>query len=164
LLVSFVDLAVGGVTALEAEERLREALAPYIKQPRVQVVFQQKVVADRVFVFGEVNAPGVYPLSPGMTVMDALGQANGYTDDAYLPSARVLRGGLAEPQILATQLDRLLYEGDLGQNLLLKDQDIVYVPRSRVGDWNQFIEEIRPTLEVITLPLQSVILGRAIRR
>jgi len=90
--------------------------------------------------------------------------ADGYTDAAYLPSVRVLRGGLASPQILATDLDQLLYRGDLGQNLRLKDQDIVYVPRSRVGDWNQFIEEIRPTLEVITLPLQSVILGRAIRR
>ena len=162
LSVAFVDVQTAGLTALEAEALLREALAPFIREPRVQVVFQQKVVRDRIFVFGEVHAPGVFPLRPGMTVADALGEANGYTEEAHLPSVRVLRGGVEQPQVLAANVAQLFLAGDLEQNLLLKDQDIVYVPRTRIGDWNQFIEEIRPTLGVITMPMQSIILYRAI--
>ena len=160
--VSFVDVQVGGLTTLEAEARLTEVLAPYVKEPRVQVIFQQKVVLDRFYVFGEVNTPGVYPLTPGMTVVDAIGQADGYTEQAHLASARVLRGNLVQPQILAANLEQLLFAGDFGQNVRLKDQDIVYVPRTRIGDWNQFLEKIRPTLEIIALPLQSVILYKTI--
>ncbi|MEW6323783.1 MAG: SLBB domain-containing protein [Nitrospirota bacterium] len=161
--ISVVDLDVKGLTLLEAEHKLAEALTPFVKEPRVQVLFKQKVISDRFFVFGEVNKPGVFPLEPGTTIADALGKADGYNKTAYLPSVRILRGGLEHPEILPVDVDQLLYKGNQGQNLLLKNQDIVFVPRTRIGDWNRFIEEIRPTLEVITLPLQSVILGRAVK-
>jgi protein involved in polysaccharide export with SLBB domain len=163
LSVSFIDLDVKGLTALEAESRLTAALAAYVKEPRVQVLFKQKVVPDRFYVFGEVKKPGVFPMAPGMTIIEALGQADGYTNEAYLPSIRVLRGGLEQPQILAADVDQLLHKGDLAQNLLLKDQDIVYVPRSQIGDWNVFIGHLRPTLEALMLPLQSAILYKAIK-
>ncbi len=163
LSVSFIDLDVKGLTALEAESRLAESLAPYVKEPRVQVLFKQKVVPDRFYVFGEVNKPGVFPLTPGTTVVQALGEANGYTTEAYLPSVRVLRGGLEQPQILAADVDQLLHKGDLAQNLILKDQDIIYVPSSQIGDWNVFIKHIKPTLEVITQALQPIILYQTIK-
>jgi hypothetical protein len=32
--------------------------------------------------------------------------------------------------------------------------DVIYVPRSAIGDWNNFINlYIRPTMEVLSLPL-----------
>jgi len=162
LSVSFVDVDVRGMTALEAEQKLVEVLTPYIKEPRAQVLFKQKVVTDRIFVFGEVNKPGVFPLEPGMTVVDALGRADGYTKTAYLPSLRVLRGGLDQPQVLPVDMDELLFNGQLAQNMLLKNQDIVYVPRTRIGDWNAFMKDLMPTLEVIEKALQPPILYQTI--
>ncbi len=164
LSVSFVDVPVKELTATEAEQKLAEALAPFVKEPRVQVLFKQKVILDRFYVFGEVNKPGVYPLESGMTIADALGKADGYTKTAYLPSVRVLRGGLAQPEVLPVDVDHLLYKGDIAQNLVLKNQDIVFVPRTRIGDWNRFIEQIRPTLEIILLPLQSSIMYRGLTK
>ncbi len=162
LSVSFVDVEVRGMTALEAEQKLVEVLTPYIKEPRAQVLFKQKVVTDRIFVFGEVNKPGVFPLEPGMTVVDALGKADGYTKTAYLPSLRVLRGGLDQPQVLPVDMDQLLFDGQLMQNMLLKNQDIVFVPRNRIGDWNAFMKDLIPTLDVIEKALQPPILYRTI--
>jgi polysaccharide export outer membrane protein len=162
LSVSFVDVDVKGLTALEAEEKLVEVLKPYVKEPRAQVLFKQKVVTDRIFVFGEVNKPGVFALEPGMTVVDALGKAAGYSKDAYLPSLRVLRGGLDDPQVLPVDLDQLLHNGQLTQNMLLKNQDIVYVPRSRIGDWNAFMKNLIPTLDVMSKALEPIILYQTI--
>ncbi|HUJ78821.1 MAG TPA: SLBB domain-containing protein [Nitrospiria bacterium] len=163
LSVSFIDADVKGLSLMEAEKKLTEMLSPYIKDPRVQVLFKQKVITDRIFVFGEVNKPGVIPLEPGMTVVDAVGKANGYTNYAYLPSVRVLRGGGNRPEVLAVDLDQLIYHGQLGQNLLLRNQDIVFIPRSQIGDWNAFMKDLMPTLEVIEKALQPPILYQTIR-
>ena len=163
LSISFVDVPVKDLTATEAEEKLAEAMAPFVKEPRVQVLFKQKVIVDRFFVFGEVNKPGVFPLESGMTIADALGKADGYSKTAYLPSVRILRGGLDHPEILPVDVDQMLYEGDIAQNLVLKNQDIVFVPRTRIGDWNRFIEQITPTLEAISQALQPVILYKTIQ-
>jgi polysaccharide export outer membrane protein len=163
LSVSFIDVDVKGLSLLDAERKLTEMLAPYIKEPRVQILFKQKVITDRIFVFGEVNKPGVIPLEPGMTVVDALGKAAGYTKAAYLPSVRVLRGGGDRPQVLAVDVDQLIYQGQLGQNLLLKNQDIVFVPRTRIGDWNAVMEDLKPTLDVIEKALQPPILYQTIK-
>jgi protein involved in polysaccharide export with SLBB domain len=109
-----------------------------------------------------VNKPGVFPLEPGMTVVDALGRADGYTQTAYLSSLRVLRGGLDQPQVLPVDMDQLLFDGQLMQNMLLKNQDIVFVPRNRIGDWNAFMKDLIPTLDVIEKALQPPILYRTI--
>lgn len=163
LSVSFIDVNVKGLSLQDAERKLTEMLTPYIKEPRVQILFKQKVITDRIFVFGEVNKPGVIPLEPGMTVVDALGKADGYTKTAYLPSVRVLRGGGDQPQVLAVDVDQLIYQGQLGQNLLLKNQDIVFVPRTRIGDWNAVMENLKPTLDVIEKALQPPILYQTIK-
>jgi len=134
-----------------------------VKEPRVQVLFKQKVILDRFYVFGEVNKPGVYSLESGMTIADALGKADGYIKNAYLPSVRILRGGGVQPEILPVDIDQMLHVGDIAQNLVLKNQDIVFVPRSRIGDWNNFMEQLKPTLDVIEKMLQPPILYQTIR-
>jgi len=163
LSVSFVDVPVGELTATEAEQKLAEALAPFVKEPRVQVLFKQKVIVDRFYIFGEVKNPGVYPLESGMTIADALGKADGYKETAYLPSVRILRGGTAHPEILPVDVDQMLHLGDIAQNLVLKNQDIVFVPRTRIGDWNAFMEQLKPTLDVIDKALQPPILYQTLR-
>jgi len=163
LSMAFVDVPVRDLTATEAEQKLAEALTPFVKEPRVQVLFKQKVILDRFYVFGEVTKPGVYSLESGMTIADALGKADGYTKNAYLPSVRILRGGASQPEILPVDVDQMLHMGDIAQNLILKNQDIIFVPRSRIGDWNAFMEDLKPTLDVIEKMLQPPILYQTLR-
>ena len=40
-------------------------------------------------------------------------------------------------------------QGDLAQNIPLRDGDVIYVPRSVIGDINEFIENITPMLDLI---------------
>ncbi|HVI33724.1 polysaccharide biosynthesis/export family protein [Phenylobacterium sp.] len=66
-----------GLTAREFQERVETALKHgYLKDPRVSV----EVLNYRPFyILGEVNKPGEYPYTNGLTVLNAVATAEGFT-------------------------------------------------------------------------------------
>ena len=54
--------------------------------------------------------------------------------------------------ILSADIDRLLEKGDITQNLPLQDRDIVFIPRSFIGDANDWMDKIRPFLTFFLFP------------
>lgn len=108
----------------------------------------------KVFVLGEVKSPGAFPLIPDMRLSQALALAGGPTEVAVLESARVIRGGFSNPEVVEVDFRKVLQQGDRSQDLPLQANDLIVLPRSAIGNWNAFIAKIRPTLEVLTLPLQ----------
>jgi len=111
----------------------------------------------KVFVLGEVKNPGAYPLLRNMRLSQAFGAAGGATPDGALASSRVIRGELKNPQVTAVDLRRLIERGDRSQDVLLEPNDIIFVPKSSISNWNTFIAKARPTLEFLTLPLQPFV-------
>jgi len=75
----------GGVTAGELQQTITSKLSPgYLRNPSVSV----EVINYRPFsIIGEVNKAGAYPYVNGMTVLDAVALAGGFTyrakDDDY---------------------------------------------------------------------------------
>ena len=129
-------------TARGLEELLGERLAAgFLRDPRVNVTVAE-YRSRRVFILGEVSAPGAYPLAVPMTLIELLALAGGST---YLASteAMVLRGAAlpAEPprpqessgsDALRVDLEALA-QGDLSQNVTLRHGDTVFVPRVAVA-------------------------------
>jgi protein involved in polysaccharide export with SLBB domain len=69
-----------GVTTNELEQLIIDKLQPdYLINPRVTV---QLLSFRPFYILGEVNAPGSYPFSGGMTVVNAVAVAGGYTHRA----------------------------------------------------------------------------------
>jgi polysaccharide export outer membrane protein len=82
----------------------------------------------QVTVLGEVRQPDRYKVNQDTTLVDALSIARGInpeTADLYM--AYVARNR----QVLPVNLKRLLSMGDMSQNLLMEDGDVIYVPDSR---------------------------------
>lgn len=121
------------------------------------VVFFPSVEDKRVFVMGEVMRPGAVPMVPHMRLSQAVAQVGGAKDTAVLDSARVIRGNLDQPQILAVDFESLLEAGDVSHDLRLEANDVVFFPRNAIGDWNAFMEVMRPTLTTINLLFRPVI-------
>ncbi|GEM_PF-360080 len=75
----------GGMTADELQQAITSKLSPgYLRNPSVSV----EVINYRPFsILGEVNKPGAFPYVSGMTVLDAVALAGGFThrakDDDY---------------------------------------------------------------------------------
>jgi polysaccharide export outer membrane protein len=153
--VGFLEVEVKGLTAGQAETTIQEGFEPYMKQPRVQVVLKKKNPKyKRIFVFGDVKKPGHYPLARRMTVLQALAQADNYNETALLDEVRVIRGGqLSTSKILVADVSRLLTYGDMSRNLALEENDIVFVPRERVGDLQEAAKKMYQMVFIAIAPL-----------
>jgi protein involved in polysaccharide export with SLBB domain len=71
------DITAGGLTVGELATELETALRDgFLKQPRVSI----EVLEYRpFFILGEVMKPGEYPYTNGLTVLNAVATANGFT-------------------------------------------------------------------------------------
>lgn len=99
-------------------------------------VFIHDNFESRINITGEVEKPQVITYQEGMTVMDAVLMAEGLTDVAKANGTKVYRkypkGSSSERDIkkINVELDKVIFEGDLSKNILLRPGDIIHVPRS----------------------------------
>jgi polysaccharide export outer membrane protein len=112
---------------------------------------------NRVYIFGEVAKPGVYAFTGSeMRLLDVVSQAGGFTVFAYEESTKIARGDPTRPEVISADLKKLVEEGDQTQNVTLANGDLVYVPRSFIGDVNRFAKRVRPLLELIIAPVRII--------
>ena len=98
----------------------------FIADPLVNVVIGE-VNSRRISVPGAVKAPGIIKLRIPTTIMDAISQAGGLSEEADLQNSIVLEDG----KILPVSLERLFKQGDLSQNIYLRPYSSVYVGSSK---------------------------------
>jgi len=93
------DVQAAGLTAMQLSANIREGLAKYLTNPQVAVIVTQ-INSQRVFVNGEVAKAGAMPLLPGMTVLQALSSAGGFTQFAKVKGIYILRSQNGKQQKL----------------------------------------------------------------
>ena len=82
------EVSVVGLSEELARDAVQKKLSEYFKDATVKV----KILTYKITVLGEVKNPGVYyNYEKSITVLDALGRANGTTDDASIRKLLVLR-------------------------------------------------------------------------
>jgi len=167
--VGSLDIDVKNLTVPEAETRITEQAATIIRNPRVEVSIKQKKVLlrkQRVFLLGGGTGPpgtGAF-LTTGAAKMAELDRKTtvgqliaqvGFNDLAVLDDVRVIRGDARKPEVIPVDLQRFFQYGDRSQDIVLKDNDIVFVPRQRIGDWNALLAKINQTL-ILLLGTQTM--------
>jgi polysaccharide export outer membrane protein len=103
----------------------------------------------KVFVLGEVRQPGLMELRENITLLEAVARAEGFTQKAVLKQVLVIRGGLTSPELIAVNIKDLLERGDMSSDLVLRNGDVVYVPRRVVADVKEAFSAIQPALNLI---------------
>ncbi|PIV82858.1 MAG: hypothetical protein COW52_11320 [Nitrospirae bacterium CG17_big_fil_post_rev_8_21_14_2_50_50_9] len=109
---------------------------------------------SKVYVFGEVKNPGIYDLKEGMSVLDAVGRAGSFTEDAVVQSTHLIRGDLSRPEVIPVDVKRFFQKGDLSANLVLQNNDIIYVPKNRIASVSYLLTKIKPMLDFVLFPYQ----------
>jgi len=117
-----------GLTANGAAERLRACLADgFLRNPQVSVLVKE-YNSKKIFVFGEVQKPGTFPYEEGMSVVQAVTLAGGFTRNASQNSTSVTRRvNGQEVKVKVNVQDIALGKAS---NFLLEPGDIVFVPES----------------------------------
>lgn len=157
--LSFVEVQVFGLTAAQAEAAIREQFLPYVREPRVQVGLKKKALrVKRIFVFGDVKKPGMYPMARHMTVVQAVAAADSYNETALLEEIRVVRGNLQHPEVYTADLSRLYTYGDWSRNVALEENDIVFVPREHLGDATEAARKLTPVVGAALAPFYPAII------
>ncbi len=135
------EIDTTGMTVSEFTDTLRDRLSRYIIDPDVSVNIA-KLGTIRVFVFGEVNKPGVYELTKAHTVIDAIGAANGFTRDTAKRKIFLIHKDQPHA-FIPIDLNHILLTGDMRQNYELREGDIIYLKRNGRID---FARDIAPIL------------------
>lgn len=108
--------------------------------------------SKKVIVLGEVARPNVYMFSDDARLMEALSQAGGFAESALRNDVRLIRVVEGEARMYSINVERLANHGDYRQNVALENDDILFVPRSFIGDVNDVITKIEPLLNILLLP------------
>lgn len=114
----------------------------------------QPDVARRVYVMGQVGSQGIYDVEKADNLLAALSAAGMFTHYAREENTLVIRpeGKDGKPVILMANVERLLENGDLSQNIPLKEGDLVYVPRQIIGDFSEWLSNHNSLLEWVFYP------------
>ena len=115
---------VAGKTVREVRDILTRRIARAIARPQLDV----RVAAFRsqkAFIVGEVASPGPQPISDvPLTIVEAVNRAGGVTRDADMVNVTLSRSG----KTIEIDLLAMYEEGDVVQNYILADGDILHIP------------------------------------
>ncbi|MEQ7871372.1 polysaccharide export protein [Chromohalobacter salexigens] len=152
--IGTVDVA--GRTVRDVRSEIQRRLEGYIAQPQVDV----KVAAfnaQKAYVTGQVERAGAQPITNiPLTVLDALSNVGGLTQGGDWHDVVLTRGG---EEIHLSVYD-MLVNGNLEQNLLLQDGDVLHVPV--VGNQQVYVMGEVNTPTAVPMPNERLSLTNAL--
>ena len=130
-------------TLLELQQAVSAAYAPQLVRPVVEVTLRQ-AGPIRVWVDGEVRTPGVFEMTGDLDAYQAVIQAGGFS-----PTSRPDRVALIRRGPGGTRMMRVV---DLrprrGEVVALRRGDILFAPRSTLGELAAFFTQVRAALPI----------------
>ncbi len=121
------DVQAAGLSPQQLAGSVSEKLKKYLNGPQVTVIVTA-INSQRVFVVGEVLRAGAFPMLPGMTVLQALSSAGGFTTFADVKKIHVVRLRNGRQIEIPFNYRDVLKGDNSEQNIKLEAGDTIVVP------------------------------------
>jgi polysaccharide biosynthesis/export protein len=121
------DVQAEGLTPSQLAAQITNSLKKYVTNPQVTVIVGQ-INSQRIYILGEVARAGAYPLLPGMSVLQGLSAAGGFTQFANMKKIYVLRQENGKQDKLPFNYKDVVAGRHSEQNVVLKAGDTIVVP------------------------------------
>ncbi len=116
------------------------------------VIYVPSAAEQNIIVIGRVDKPVVIPVTGApISIIQAISLAGGFRLGALRDDVKVIRGGLIHPDVYTMNVDGMLHgeKPSSTQGVELYAGDIVFVPKSALASWNDILDQIQPTLNVL---------------
>jgi polysaccharide export outer membrane protein len=121
------DVQAAGLTPPQLRARLTELSQEYLDDPNVTIVVRQ-INSRKVFITGQVNKAGTYPLSGPTTVLQLIAMAGGIAEYANGKKIVVMRTENGRQVSFPFNYADVVARRKLAQNIELRPGDTVIVP------------------------------------
>jgi len=115
------------------------------------VVYIPEALEQRIFVLGRVRKPGAFEISRPIRLTEAIALAEDFTLGAKRDAVRIIRGGLPKgpyaPEIIMADAGE--YREGSGMDVYVQRGDIVFVPNTPLGDWNDVLIQLLPSMNAL---------------
>jgi protein involved in polysaccharide export with SLBB domain len=150
-LIGVDRLEVAGLTLAQADSMVTAAYAKDYLEPDLSIIIQE-TRGRRVYVLGEVRAPGMHQLpAGGIDMLGAVTVAGGFTEDAAKEGTVLVR--VTNEGYLVQEIDMSNFSSmaSVGMALVeIQPFDVIYIPRSRIGDFAYFSQSVLTGIAHIT--------------
>lgn len=121
------DIRAEGRTVEDVRQDLAARIARFVPDPVVSIAILEPR-GSKVYVIGQVNRPGEYPVNRFVDIVQAISMAGGFTPFAQLDSIKVLRREGATQTATPFSYSDIAAGKRLQQNIVLRPGDTVLVP------------------------------------
>jgi polysaccharide export outer membrane protein len=134
------EMEVSGRTLGELEAELTRSYQELFRYLDVTVNLQRSAW-QQIAVLGEVASPGVHRLEGSRSTLQAVASAGGFLPSAKRNSVIVIRVDAKRiASGILVDLKDVTRGGNYAGDLPLQAQDVVFVPRSNIGNVNKFVD------------------------
>ena len=134
------DIKAWGLTPAQLAQELDKGYMSELRSPDA-VVHVKNMPNRQVYVQGQVNKPGAFPLDTGMTAVQAVSAAGGLTDQASDNAVLIRRDYCGEPSGVKIDLANAMDHPEKGADAVLMPRDVIVVPRSTIANVDLFVKQ-----------------------
>jgi polysaccharide export outer membrane protein len=121
------DVHAAGLTPAQLAAQITSGLNQFMTNPQVTVIVSQ-INSQRIYILGEIARAGAYNLLPGMTVLQALSNAGGFTPFSQVKDIYLLRQENGKQVKHPFNYKDVVSGKRTEQNIELKPGDTIVVP------------------------------------
>jgi len=142
-------IMAANLTIGQLQQRLRNALSDELVDPDLSLS-PLSYGSQRIFVGGEVGQPGIYELPGQIGTLEAIFMAGGFNEVSKTKQViLVRRHPSGAPMMKVIDIKSVLTHGKPSDMTPLQRGDVIYVPRSTIGNINLFMQQyIRDALPI----------------
>ncbi|MBY0398920.1 polysaccharide export protein [Myxococcota bacterium] len=144
------DVRAAGLTPEQIARSIEEKILRFKRDASVNVAVVDSP-SQFVTVYGEVGAPGTFPLNTEMRISEAIGRVGGTKPFASENKIRIVRTTGGETQVIRVRL-KDISRGDLSTNIAVAEGDLIVVPPT-------LLARIGYAVQMVFFPFQPLLSG-----
>lgn len=140
---------VAGLTAQEISSMLNQRLGHYFKYVDVSVA-PGPVVSKKIFIQLDTDRHLIRKFEGDQTLFDVVQSVNYDSIVVDLDNVKLIRPDPVHPLVIYCDIDSMMFDGNSRDNILVKEDDIIYFTPTLIGYLTRFVK-------ILVTPLKPIV-------